>query len=207
MFAFLFKGLLTEIQEEIYHFAGLGRGGFRGTKIVNKTFVNKLAFPNQRIPRFIVKHDRPHPPPKKNTKAVGVFVFQCFLFFLIFVVSALVFAFSLCFSSLKATHPVRLPAFFFVLSCLHPVLALRQALPHCKQRSFNCKQKSSPTPSVSEARSSQTHCKTRSSSAIRKLPTMFRVIFPPPPTPRLLIFHLKLGQKGKSLVRKPDSPQ
>ena len=37
VFAVLFKGLLIEIQEEI--------GGLSGTKIVNKTFVNKLAFP------------------------------------------------------------------------------------------------------------------------------------------------------------------
>ena len=46
MFAILFEGLLIEIQEEIHHFAVLGGGRLRGTKIVNKHFVNKLAFPN-----------------------------------------------------------------------------------------------------------------------------------------------------------------
>ena len=45
MFAILF-GLLIEIQEEIPHFAGWEGGGSRGTKLVNKNFVNKLAFPN-----------------------------------------------------------------------------------------------------------------------------------------------------------------
>ena len=45
MFAILFEGLLIEIQEEIHQIAVLGGGGFRGTKIVNKYFVNKLAFP------------------------------------------------------------------------------------------------------------------------------------------------------------------
>ena len=45
MFAILFEGLLIEIQLEIHHFTVLGRGGLRGTKIVNKHFVNKLAFP------------------------------------------------------------------------------------------------------------------------------------------------------------------
>ena len=44
-FAILFEVLLTEIQEEIHHFAGWEGGGSRGTKIVNKNFVNKLAFP------------------------------------------------------------------------------------------------------------------------------------------------------------------
>ena len=34
-----------ENQEEIHHFAGW-EGGVKGTKIVNKHFVNKLAFPN-----------------------------------------------------------------------------------------------------------------------------------------------------------------
>ena len=42
----LFEVLLIEIQEEIHHFAGWEGGGLRGTKMVNKTFVNKLAFPN-----------------------------------------------------------------------------------------------------------------------------------------------------------------
>ena len=32
-----------EIQEEIHHFAVLGAGGERDTKIVNKHFVSKLA--------------------------------------------------------------------------------------------------------------------------------------------------------------------
>ena len=45
MFAILFEALLIEIQEEIHHFAVLGGGGPRGTEIVNKNFVNKLAFP------------------------------------------------------------------------------------------------------------------------------------------------------------------
>ena len=45
MFAILFEVLLIEIPEEIHHFAGWEGGGSRGTKIVNKHFVNKLAFP------------------------------------------------------------------------------------------------------------------------------------------------------------------
>ena len=45
MFAILFEVLLAQIQEEIHHFAGWEEGGSRGTKIVNKNFVNKLAFP------------------------------------------------------------------------------------------------------------------------------------------------------------------
>ena len=45
MFAILFEVLLIEIQEEIHHFAGWEGGGLRGTKTVNKHFVNKLAFP------------------------------------------------------------------------------------------------------------------------------------------------------------------
>ena len=40
----LFDVLLIEIQEEVHHFAGWG-GWLRGTEIVNKDFVNKLAFP------------------------------------------------------------------------------------------------------------------------------------------------------------------
>ena len=47
MFAILFEVLLIEIQEEIHHFAGWEAGLLRGTKIVNQTFVNKLAFPNK----------------------------------------------------------------------------------------------------------------------------------------------------------------
>ena len=34
-----------QIQGEIHHFAGWEGGWLRGTKIVNKTFVNKRAFP------------------------------------------------------------------------------------------------------------------------------------------------------------------
>ena len=45
MFAILFEVLLIEIQEEIHHFAGWEGGGLKGRKIVNKNFVNKLAFP------------------------------------------------------------------------------------------------------------------------------------------------------------------
>ena len=45
MFAILFEVLLIEIQEEIHHFAGWEGGGVMGTKIMNKNFVNKLAFP------------------------------------------------------------------------------------------------------------------------------------------------------------------
>ena len=45
MFAILFEVFLIEIQEEIHHFAGWEGGGVKGTKIVNKNFVNKLAFP------------------------------------------------------------------------------------------------------------------------------------------------------------------
>ena len=44
MVAILFEALLIEILEEIHHFAGW-EGGLMGTKIVNKHFVNKLAFP------------------------------------------------------------------------------------------------------------------------------------------------------------------
>ena len=47
MFAIPFEVLLIEIQEEIHHFAGWEGGGGQGApKIVNKNFVNKLAFPN-----------------------------------------------------------------------------------------------------------------------------------------------------------------
>ena len=45
MLAILFEVLLIEIQEEIRHFAGWEGGRLRGTKIVNKHFVNKRAFP------------------------------------------------------------------------------------------------------------------------------------------------------------------
>ena len=47
MFAILFEVLLIEIQEEIHLFAGWEGGGSMGTKIVNKIFVNKLAFPSR----------------------------------------------------------------------------------------------------------------------------------------------------------------
>ena len=43
--ATLFEVILIEIQEEIHHFAGWEGGGLRGTKIVNKHFVNEWAFP------------------------------------------------------------------------------------------------------------------------------------------------------------------
>ena len=46
MFAILFEALLIEIQEEIPHFPGWEGGGLMSAKIVNKNFVNKLAFPN-----------------------------------------------------------------------------------------------------------------------------------------------------------------
>ena len=45
MFAILCEALLIEIQGEIHHLAGWEGGGVMGTKIVNKNFVNKLAFP------------------------------------------------------------------------------------------------------------------------------------------------------------------
>ena len=45
MFAILFEALLIEIQEEIPHFPSWEGGGLMGAKIVNKIFVNKLAFP------------------------------------------------------------------------------------------------------------------------------------------------------------------
>ena len=47
MFAILFEVLLIEIQEEIHRFAGWEGGGLRGAKIVNKNYVNKLAFPRK----------------------------------------------------------------------------------------------------------------------------------------------------------------
>ena len=40
---FCLRAFLIEIQEEIHHFAGWEGGGLRGTTIVNKYFVNKLA--------------------------------------------------------------------------------------------------------------------------------------------------------------------
>ena len=68
MFAILFEVLLIEIQEEIHHFAGWEGGGVRGTKIVNKIFVNKLAFPKKgtfdvapRAPRNEGRRCRCHP--------------------------------------------------------------------------------------------------------------------------------------------------
>ena len=54
MFAILFEVLLIEIREEIHQFAGWeGRGGLRGAKIVNKNFVNKLAFPNLELLKIL----------------------------------------------------------------------------------------------------------------------------------------------------------
>ena len=49
MFAILFEVLLIEIQGEIHHFAGWegGVNGRKKKKIVNKNFVNKLAFPTE----------------------------------------------------------------------------------------------------------------------------------------------------------------
>ena len=48
VFAILFEGSFLEVPEEIHLFAvlGGGGGGSRGSKIVNKHFVNKLAFPS-----------------------------------------------------------------------------------------------------------------------------------------------------------------
>ena len=46
MFAILFEVLVIQVQEEIHHFAVLGGGGSRGTKIVSKRFVNTMAIPN-----------------------------------------------------------------------------------------------------------------------------------------------------------------
>ena len=45
MFAILFEVVFIEIEEENHHFAGWEGGCLRGTKVVNKNFVNKLAFP------------------------------------------------------------------------------------------------------------------------------------------------------------------
>ena len=45
MFANLFGVLLIENSRGNPSFCWLGGGGLRGTKIVNKNFVNKLAFP------------------------------------------------------------------------------------------------------------------------------------------------------------------
>ena len=47
MFAILLEALLIEIPEEIHHFSGWEGGGVGAPKIVNKHFVNKLAFPNK----------------------------------------------------------------------------------------------------------------------------------------------------------------
>ena len=50
VFAILFEVLSIENQEENpFFFAGWEGGGLRGAKIVNKKFVNKLAFPNNEI--------------------------------------------------------------------------------------------------------------------------------------------------------------
>ena len=61
MFAILFEVLLIEIQEEIDRFAGWEGGGLRGTKIVNKNFVNKLAFPKHVLfPIWLLTLSMPH---------------------------------------------------------------------------------------------------------------------------------------------------
>ena len=52
VFAILFEGLLAEIQEEMLRLA-VWEGGLRGTTIVNKKFVNKLAF-LKRVERVFV---------------------------------------------------------------------------------------------------------------------------------------------------------
>ena len=41
----MFEALLIEIQEYIHHFLGWEGGGVKGQEIVNKNFVNRLAFP------------------------------------------------------------------------------------------------------------------------------------------------------------------
>ena len=64
MFAILFEVLLIEIQEEIHRFAGC-KGGVRGTKIVNKNFVNKLAFPN-------IHYMKKYPPKKVSSGTSNV---------------------------------------------------------------------------------------------------------------------------------------
>ena len=46
VFAILFEVLWIQFQEEIRHFASWEGGGVLGTKIVNKHFVNKQAFPS-----------------------------------------------------------------------------------------------------------------------------------------------------------------
>ena len=48
---FCFEALLRVILEEIPHFAGWEGGGLRGAKIVNRNFVNKLAFPSKILVR------------------------------------------------------------------------------------------------------------------------------------------------------------
>ena len=45
-----------EIQEEIHHFAGWEGGGSKATKIVNKDFVNKLAFPSVVVTKVLARH-------------------------------------------------------------------------------------------------------------------------------------------------------
>ena len=49
MFAILLDVLLEESQEEIHHFVGW-EGGLKGCEIVNKHFLNKLAFPTSADP-------------------------------------------------------------------------------------------------------------------------------------------------------------
>ena len=85
MFAILFVALLIEIQEEIPHFPGW-EGGLMGTKIVNKCFVNKLAFPTyygevsfshryllEVIFQLVWPHDGPHPWSMSPRLSLGSF--------------------------------------------------------------------------------------------------------------------------------------
>ena len=76
MFAILFEVLLIEIQEEIHHFAGWEGGGLRGAKIVNKDFVNKLAFPNIATYRTIIAQC----PHKNNQGEVSSSLFLGLIF-------------------------------------------------------------------------------------------------------------------------------
>ena len=74
MFTILLEVFLIQIQEEIHHFAGWEGGGLRGTKIVNKDFVNKLAFPKHSFLRKTSKTQRQQ--NTEFTKLSGVQTFQ-----------------------------------------------------------------------------------------------------------------------------------